>query len=434
MPESFKDRAKNSIKSGAAAVWNKIKSKRANKKTEAFIKTLVAASVAGGLALGTIGYVRANDAQKTIRDNNSAWLQDLHDTQLASQNAAAQAADAQTAANQAQAKAVDAQSKADQAQSIADKAKADAVTAASKADAAQATANSVADKASAAQATADQAKTAAADAKAAADQATADLAILQASGQATQDQLDAAEAKLATTQAAASNAQAAADAAQATADAAQAGAGAAQTTADKATADAAAAQTTADNAQTTANQALSAAQAAQTAANAAQATANEALAKANQALAAAQAAQATANEALAKQGIPGPKGDPGNNSVTTYFPTTTYSDFGNGGLHCYGQPAAGSIIIPPGTYTVSAGGISGPYPGTMLVQFSDGQKMFENANNYSCGQFSEEGSPIFNSKTVTFTSPVTATLYFELDTGSASPIPITNPFITYTVS
>jgi hypothetical protein len=120
--------------------------------------------------------------------------------------------------------------------------------------------------------------------------------------------------------------------------------------------------------------------------------------------------------------------------VTTYFPNATYSDGGAGGLHCFGgtNGKAGSILIPPGTYTVSAGGIPSN-AGTMLVQFSDGQKMFENANNYSCGQYNAE-SPIFNSKVMTFTGPVTATLYFEMDTGTGAALPINSPFITYTVS
>lgn len=113
------------------------------------------------------------------------------------------------------------------------------------------------------------------------------------------------------------------------------------------------------------------------------------------------------------------------------FPTSFYQDDGAGGLHCFGQPAAGVCNIPAGTWIVSAGGDTSPFAGTMLVQFSDGQQMFEDANTYNCGDFSEEPPPVSNSMTFTFAAPVTATLYFEQDNGAGTPFPITNPFICY---
>lgn len=110
---------------------------------------------------------------------------------------------------------------------------------------------------------------------------------------------------------------------------------------------------------------------------------------------------------------------------------STYTDNGAGGLHCFGQAPAGTCDIPAGTWLVSAGGDTSPWAGTMLLQFSDGQKMFENNNNYNCGDFSEEGPPVYNTAVFTFTMSVTATLYFEQDNGQGIPYPINDAFICY---
>lgn len=109
----------------------------------------------------------------------------------------------------------------------------------------------------------------------------------------------------------------------------------------------------------------------------------------------------------------------------------TYSDFGAGGLHCYGQAPSGTCNIPAGTWTVAAGGDTSPWFGTMLVQFSDGQQMFEDANTYNCGDFSEQPPPIANAQVFTFAVPVVATLFFEHDNGQGVPYPTNNAFICY---
>lgn len=117
--------------------------------------------------------------------------------------------------------------------------------------------------------------------------------------------------------------------------------------------------------------------------------------------------------------------------VCCNFPTSSYTDVGNGGLHCFDQPPAGVCNIPAGTWKVSAGGNTAPFAGTMLVQFSDGQKLFEQAGSFNCGDFGEVVPPIANSGTFTFATPVTATLFFEADNGDLTPHPITNPFVCY---
>src|SRR5689334_22394655 len=93
----------------------------------------------------------------------------------------------------------------------------------------------------------------------------------------------------------------------------------------------------------------------------------------------------------------------------------TYTDVGNGGLHCFDDGPAGTCEIPAGTWLVTAGGDTSPWNGTMLVSFSDGQKFFEDGNTYNCGDFSEVAPPIYNTKVLTFATAVTATIYFEQD-------------------
>lgn len=118
--------------------------------------------------------------------------------------------------------------------------------------------------------------------------------------------------------------------------------------------------------------------------------------------------------------------------VCCNFPPVDYSDFGAGGLHCFGQPIAGTCNIPAGTWKVSAGGTTSPWAGTMRVTFSDGSlPLFEDNNQYNCGDFSEQGSPLFNSRIYTFAIPVVATLEFEHDNGQGIPYPTINSFICY---
>lgn len=121
-------------------------------------------------------------------------------------------------------------------------------------------------------------------------------------------------------------------------------------------------------------------------------------------------------------------------TVCCNFPDSTYTDNGNGGLHCFDDAPAGVCNIPAGTYTVTAGGDTSPWAGTLRVLFSDGQVLYEDNSTTpkSCGDFGEEGPPVFASGTFTFAGPVTATLAFEQDNGQGVPYPIVAPFVCYT--
>lgn len=118
------------------------------------------------------------------------------------------------------------------------------------------------------------------------------------------------------------------------------------------------------------------------------------------------------------------------------FADSSYTDVGNGGLHCFDDPPAGVCNIPAGTYVVTAGGDTSPWAGTLRVLFSDGQVLYEDnsATPKSCGDFGEEGPPVFATGVFTFAGPVTATLAFEQDNGQGVPYPIVAPFICYTPS
>jgi hypothetical protein len=419
------ERNKNRIKSAGTWIWTRFKNRNAKEKLEATVKTIVAASVAGGLALGTIGYVRANDAQNTIKNNEAAWLSDLQGAQQAAQVAQENAAAAQATASEAQERAATAQSVAATAQQAAKDAESKANVATDKATAAQSTAAQAQSVAAAAQAKAEETKQVAAAAQETANVAKESAASTQSfaeetqnelnvliqqfnDGQAvTQTQIDDARARAIAAQASADAAQAAADTSQTSANGAKAAADSAQAVADKAVADALAAKSAADAAQATADAAGSdaaaaqaAADAAQIAADAAQATADNALAIAQQALADAASAQATADNALAvaQQALAGAIV-----RTTTQFPDQPIPD----NVGTFDDGPAGTLVVQPGVYVIEFGATLPNYGYQMQLNVPG-------VANYNYGGcITTSGQRVRTTPAIAISVPTTVQLFFD---------------------
>jgi len=125
------DKNRSRAKSGLTALWNRWKNRNAKQKLQTAVKALVASSIAGGLVLGSVGYVKAQDANNTINNLGNGVINASPPPDLTNQvNAAQSAADtaqnaastAQSAANAAQSSAASAQSSAASAQATADQA------------------------------------------------------------------------------------------------------------------------------------------------------------------------------------------------------------------------------------------------------------------------------------------------------------------------
>lgn len=406
---------KRAAKSGFGQLWQRWKARNSKQKIEALVKGLVASSVAGGMVLGTIGYVRANDAQNTIKQNEAAWLNDLQEAQEAAQFAVTNAVAAQETADQAQAEAVsakavattaqqaakEAESKADAAKSVADQAQSTAVSAQAAAEESQRVAD-------AAQSAADQAKSEAVAAQEKAAQALANLETVRDDLSSTQEDVDVA--------------QEVADKAVADAQTAQTAAVGAQTVADKAVEDAEIAQASADAAQDTAVAAGEDAVEAQAAADAAQESANEALEIALQALANAATAQATADEAAAAAAAAQATANEALDRAphTALLPPQFIPD----NIGVFDDGSVGSVNLQPGTYFFTYGGTF-PQNFSMRIRTSGGTVIHTVACQ-AAGTRSNTTIAIAN-----FTQPTTVLLEHDSCGPAASSGTFTNPFIQY---
>lgn len=404
------DRKKRIAKSGATGLWGRWKSRNTKKKLEDLVKATVAAGISGGLALGTIGYIRANDAQNTIRDNQAAWLQDLKGAQEAALNAQNIATKANEAAAAAQTTATEAKANADAAQKKADDSVAASKAATERAVEAQAVADQAKADAIAAQNEANVAKTDADAAKLVADRTAAELITAQNDINTSKETIIILQAAADKAAADIAAAQSSANAAQTTADKAATAAQTAQAAADDAKSDAAFAQATADKAVEDAADAQAAADAAQQTADDALAIAQQALANAATAQAAADAAQATANEAL------------GRTPTMVTFPDQAIPD----NVGTFDDVPAGSLLLQPGRYLLSYGGTFTTGPWQMRLRIQNGA-VFSGPTGCMAAGFR-----YVDSHFAFIEISVPTTILLEHDSCAANiPAPFTGPFIRY---